>query len=33
MKYVSDGGESNPVQVAGDLFTFWKFPPKQQQEG
>ncbi|XP_021930224.1 polyphosphoinositide phosphatase isoform X2 [Zootermopsis nevadensis] len=29
----SDGGGSNPVQEADDLFTFWKFSSKQQQDG
>jgi hypothetical protein len=30
-KCASDGGESNPVQVADD-FTFWNFLPDQQAE-
>jgi hypothetical protein len=32
MKSSSDGGGSNPVQVADDL-TFWNFLPDQQEKG
>lgn len=27
-----DGGESNPVQVADDFFTFWNFSPEEQEK-
>jgi len=32
VKFALDGGESNPEQVADDLFTFWNFSPEEQEK-
>jgi hypothetical protein len=32
MKCASDGGESNPVEVADDFSPFWDFAPEQQEK-
>jgi hypothetical protein len=32
VKFAADGGESNPEQVADDLFTFWNFSQEEQEK-